>query len=163
MSDRTVCDEWADDFRAKLKEKERAKDTRIATLERDLADAVSWIRVVGEEMESRGDRTVTLAAIRTMRAQLAERTRERDRAIAEARAFFDEHAALVARAESAEQQVRALREALRVCVIDSFTPHPFVQKMVMCHLCNKEWPFEQPERHSPGCLAALAPAQQDKT
>ena len=38
MSDRTVCDEWADDFRAKLKEKERAKDTRIATLERERDD-----------------------------------------------------------------------------------------------------------------------------
>ena len=51
--------------------------------------------------------------IATLERQLAERTRERDRAIAEARAFFDEHAAVVARAESAERQVEKMREALR--------------------------------------------------
>lgn len=153
MSDRTVCDEWADDFRAKLKEKERAKDARIATLERDLADAVSWIRVVGEEMESRGDRTVTLAAIRTMRAQLAERTRERDRAIAEARAFFDEHAAVVARAESAERQVRALQDRLFMRGEMALAP---------CFVCGYNGPnYYQPDVHPCAARHHAALAQQE--
>ena len=38
MSERTVCDEWADDFRARLREKAGEKDARIADLERQLAD-----------------------------------------------------------------------------------------------------------------------------
>ena len=99
MSDRTVCDEWADDFRAKLKEKERAKDARIADLERErddlkaqlaeqvderdriLADWNEIVRVSGSKTHGGA-----IGHVANLVAQLAERTRERDAAIARAEA-----------------------------------------------------------------------------
>ena len=50
MSDRTVCDEWADDFRGKLRTQAQVKDTRIAYLERELEEARADAAAVRELM-----------------------------------------------------------------------------------------------------------------
>jgi hypothetical protein len=56
---------------------------RLAAAQAERDDAVKWIRCVAEELEVRGDRTVTLAAIRGL-------LRERDMAIQEAQVHAQE-------------------------------------------------------------------------
>lgn len=85
----------------------------------------------------------------SLRAQLAERTRE----LAEARALlkssehllFQQPKELIARAESAERQVEKMREALRGRVVTDY----------FCEQCDRGWMEENVEQHAPGCLAAI--------
>ena len=94
--------------------------------------------------------------IATLERQLAERTRERDRAIAEARAFFDEHAAVVARAESAEQRERELREALAELLAADYAIKGDIVSDDYYAMALR-W-----SRAKDAARAALAPAQQEK-
>ena len=47
----------------------RTLDARIANLERERDEAAAWIRVVGEECDARGDRTMILAKLRADQAE----------------------------------------------------------------------------------------------
>ena len=110
---------------------------RVANLERQLAD---------------------------VKAQLAERTRERDEARARIPGLEQIANMRLARIESAEQQVRELREALRNRVIREaviYDDELNEETVMRCNCCDIIWRTDQPELHAPGCLVALAPAQQE--
>lgn len=106
-----------------------------------------------------------------LRAQLAERTREREEARANELRANERALWEYDRAESAERKlaeseamVRGLREALRERAIERFYDWKLRVNIVCCHLCNSTWrsggpahhDTSAPEQHAPGCLAALA-------
>ena len=142
MSERIVCDEWADDFRAKLKEKERAKDTRIAELERNLA-------LVDKALSN------TMASALALESQLAERTRERDAAIKNAEWTDKRWNIALRRAESAEQRERELREALTELLAADYAIKGDIVSDDY-HAMALRW-----SRAKDAARAALAPAQQE--